>query len=455
MDEVLIQTLVHIVNPQNAIIEGPALLEYGSDATKISFRPDLVLFPSTPAEIVEIVKLANQHRFPVVPRGAGTGMSGGALPVRGGVVIGLERMDRILEIDPKDGLCVVEPGVKTLSLQREVERYGLFYPPDPASAKDCTIGGNIAECAGGLRAVKYGVTRDYVLGLEVVLPSGELIVTGGKTLKGVVGYDLTRLMVGSEGTLGIVTKAILKLIPKPETKATIFACFPNNLLAVGSLFGVLQKGILPSAYEFMDHLSYSCLREKIGLRIPYKEASFTIVELDGRKEQVQADLRDTLRVLETTGKILDFGYEGECQWIWDLRRELSPSLYRLRPNKANEDVAVPRARLSELLDIIGQISKETGLPIPVFGHIGDGNLHVNIMYDKAKESEAAIIPSTIRKLLGKVLELGGTISGEHGIGITKAPYLDMELSSAQLKALKAIKAALDPNNIMNPYKIIT
>jgi len=453
MNDSLKKELVAIVGEANAIEDPNLSMPYGADATKLYYPPDLVLFPQNAQEMSQILILANRFRFPVVPRGAGTGMSGGAVPIGGGVVLSLERMDKILELDAKDGVCVVEPGVKTLQLQVKARELNMFYPPDPASSKECTIGGNLAECAGGLRAIKYGVTREYVLGLEAVLPTGDVITTGARTHKGVVGYDLTRLLVGSEGTLGILTKAILKLLPLPEAKATLLAAFEGVDKAMEYLFDVLGSGILPSAAEFMDRLSYWCVSDELNLLIPYDKPVLLIFEVDGRKFQVKKDLEILLGIAKRYGIVIAHAFDDEAEDIWNVRRELSPSMYKLKPNKLSEDIVVPRTKIVQMLSTIEQISENLDLPIPVFGHIGDGNLHVNIMYDANQEEEKQKIPLAVEGIFKEVIKLKGTISGEHGVGITKMPYLSMELSPKHIEVMKGIKKVFDPNNILNPHKI--
>ncbi len=439
---------VHILCHQRA-------LEYGKDGTRLSYKPDLVVLPGTPEEIREILRLANIYGFPVIPRGAGTGMSGGALPVKGGVILSMERFTRIIELSPEDGVALVEVGVTTERLQREAESVGLYYPPDPASARECTIGGNIAECAGGLRAIKYGVTRDYVLGLEIVIPKGEIMYTGARTLKGVVGYDLTRLLIGSEGTLAVITKAWLRLIPRPESKATAVAVFPGVGQAMDCLFKILSSGILPSGAEFVDRVSFECARELWPYDLERDIGAILILELDGRYEQVKQDLLGLEWIISHfSGDLLLSTMDQDlAKEAWEFRRALSQSMYRLRPNKTSEDVVVPRSRLKDIMRFIEELSAETRLPIPVFGHAGDGNLHVNILYDESLEEEREKVPRVIRRLFEKVLDLGGTISGEHGIGITKAGYLGMELDNHQIQLMKDIKRVFDPNNILNPHKI--
>lgn len=455
ISETVLQELSRIVGPGHMKSLPEDLTDYSKDATKLQFMPDAVVFPGNAEEISQILVLANRERFPVIPRGAGSGISGGALPTKGGLVLTMDRFDRILSIDQDNLITRVESGVITARLQEEVEKVGLFYPPDPASVKISSIGGNIAECAGGLRAVKYGVTRDYVLGLTVVLPTGEIIQTGVETVKGVVGYDLTRLIVGSEGTLAVVTSVILRLVPKPATQRTMLSFFPDVLSAVQAVSNIIRNRIVPSVMEFMDKLSIDCVREETGFPIPHETGALLLIEVDGHENMVSQEakrIQDTCTRSGATHFQASSG-EEEAERLWEARRNASPSMMRLRPNKVSEDVVVPRTRLPELVLFLGQLGEKYGIPIPAFGHAGDGNLHVNIMYDENVRQEKENVGAVVKDLFRKVINMGGTISGEHGIGITKAPYLDMEISGPSLDLMVRVKKAFDPNNILNPGKI--
>lgn len=431
------------------------LLEYASDGTKMEALPEAVAFPGSSEEISRILSLANRHLFPVIPRGAGSGKSGGALPVMGGLVLSMDRFNRVLDIDRENLVAEVEPGAITSHFQEEVEKLGLFYPPDPASIRISTIGGNVAECAGGMRAVKYGVTRDYVLGLKVVLPTGEIIKTGVRTAKGVVGYDLTRLIIGSEGTLAVITSILLRLIPKPLSKKTMVIFFRDLALAVKTVSHIITNRIVPSAIELMDRHCIECVRDEIDLPLPRATDALLLVELDGEPAQIETQaerLRDICMDRGAIG-IESAGSDEDSDRLWDVRRYVSESIFKLRPDKVSEDVVVPRSRMAELVSFLGSLGKKYHLPIPAFGHAGDGNIHVNIMFDGKKPQEAGAVEKVVKELFRKVLDMGGTISGEHGIGLTKAPYLGMELPPAAIDLMVRLKRAFDPNEILNPGKI--
>lgn len=431
------------------------LICYGYDATNLEGPAELVVFPRTAGEISEILKLANQYQFPVVPRGMGTGMTGGSVPIQGGVVVAMTRFNRVLEIDQKNLIAVVEPGVITGDFQKQVEALGFFYPPDPASLLYCTIGGNAAECAGGLRAVKYGVTKDYVLGLEVVLPTGEIISTGVRTVKGVVGYDLTKLFVGSEGTLGIITKIILRFIPLPEARQTLMVVFRKVEDAATAVSNIISAKIIPSILEFMDNASIRCVEDYLHLGLPIDAGALLLIEVDGDREvlpkyiqkidQITRDLdRYEMKVAEN---------EKETEALWKARKALSPATYRLNPTKVNEDITVPRDQIATFIKEAERIAEKSHLKMVNFGHAGDGNIHTTLMIDGKNEDERKRAEAAIEEIFKLTLRLGGTLSGEHGVGLTKAAYIDLELSPATIDVMKKIKKVLDPNNILNPGKI--
>jgi glycolate oxidase len=415
----------------------------------------LIVFPRTPQQISEILKLANQSHFPVIPRGAGTGFTGGTLPVEGGVVLVLTKMNKILRIDPENLLAIVEPGVVTYDLQQEVEKISLFYPPDPASLKTSTLGGNVAECAGGPRAVKYGVTKDYVLGLEVVLPTGEIISTGVQTVKSVVGYDLTKLLVGSEGTLGVITKIILRLLPLPKAKRTMLAIFPTIEAAAKTVSQIISSRIIPTTLEFMDNATIRCVEDYLHMGLPVEAGALLIIEVDGAPEALQGEIEEIQKIcqanqaLET--KVAKDKQEAED--LWKARRAVSSAVVKLNPTKINEDVTVPRSKVADILRRVEAISKKHNLIIVNFGHAGDGNIHVNVLIDRRKPGEEDRAHVAVKEIFKAALDLGGTLSGEHGIGITKAPYLTMELGDMGVEVMKRIKKSFDPNNVLNPGKI--
>lgn len=447
--------LVQILGREHILTDTRDLLPFSHDATNQDFIPDAVAFPKDADQISKILRLANEEIFPVIPRGAGSGMSGGAVAVHGGLVLSMEKLNRILLIDEENLLAKVEPGVVTVRLQEEVEKRGLFYPPDPASLDVSTIGGNVAECAGGPRAVKYGVTRDYVMGLKVVLPTGEIIATGVETAKGVVGYDLTRLIVGSEGTLAIIVEIILRLLPKPEMKRTMLIRFSDIAASARCVSKIIKEKIIPTTIEFMDSLSVECVRDQVPFELPQEESTLLLIELDGDSDQIDRDTRRIEALCRQMGSV-EFRLaknKGEAEELWKARRNLSPSLQRLRPHKINQDVVVPRNRLADFVIALSGIGRRYGLPIPSFGHAGDGNIHVNIMFNKDDSDEAKRAHQALQEILRLTLELKGTLSGEHGVGISKKPYIGMEIAPTALELMRKIKKAFDPNGILNPGKI--
>lgn len=448
----ILKELGAIVGPANLSTSPEELIVYSYDATQRESLPWAIVRPASSTEVSGILKLANRERFPVVPRGAGTGMSGGSVPIRGGVVLSLERMHRILEIDNRDFIAVVEPGVITADLQREAEARGLFYPPDPASHKFCTLGGNVAECAGGLRAVKYGVTKDYILALEVVLPTGEIITTGARTAKSVAGYDLTRLIVGSEGTLGIVTRIILKLLPQPESVRTLAAFFTDTQTAAVVASDIMAAGILPRALELVDHAALQAVEKYLKQDLSHGAGAMLLVEVDGNAESTAREADKISGMLSRAGalRIDRADTKAEQERVWKARRSISAALYAIKPKKVNEDIVVPRSRIADILREVDAIGRKYGLLIVNFGHAGDGNIHVNIMLDEAEMPKAEI---AVKEIFEATLRLGGSISGEHGIGLSKAAYLPMEAGPDAIAAMKRIKQALDPNDVLNPGKI--
>ena len=447
------------------IVGGPFVLQdlssreiYGTDGTRQGAPADLVVLPGTTHEVSQIVRLCSGSRVPIVARGAGTGYTGGAVPTRGGVVLSLERMNRILEVDQLNLLARVQPNVITGDLQDEVEKVGLFYPPDPASLRQSAIGGNVAECAGGPRAFKYGTTRRYVLALEAVLPTGEVIHTGSKAVKNVVGYDLTQLLVGSEGTLAIITEITLRLIPRPEARATLLAEFADITHAVDAVTQLIHRRVVPAAVELVDGPSLAALAAHAGrLMATPGTGAVLIVEVDGSHAAVGPDILLVEDACRAAGSILlkRAASDAERDDLWQLRRELSPALKKISNIKLNNDIVVPRGRIPELFTLVKEIEAESGLPIASFGHAGDGNIHVNIMIPENGDVAEATVRGerAVRRLFEGVVALEGSISGEHGIGFTKAPYLGLELSPEEIAVMKRVKSAFDPYGILNPGKI--
>lgn len=431
------------------------MLCYSYDATRIERLPDALLMPKSRDEVASILRIANSEKIPVIPRGAGSGFAGGSVPAQGGIIVSLQRMDEIVEVNRKDFYIVAEPGAVTRNIQKAAEAEGSFYPPDPSSVNFCTIGGNISTGAGGARGVKYGTTKDYVMGLEVVLPTGDIIFTGTRAPRSVAGYDLTRLLVGSEGTLGIITKAILRLIPLPEKTVTVAAIFTSIHDAITAVDHIIMSGVRPSVIEFMDSSSISVVRELLPESVREKGEAMVISEVDGPGTQVEEGLQRIEDLCRKSGAIIvsTARTPQDREKLWTARRSVSPALYKINPTKINEDIVVPRSRLSELMNGIGMISSANRVQIVSFGHAGDGNLHINVMTDDKNEEEFRRAKQAVYELFELTLRLGGSISGEHGIGMTKSPFLPMEVSDKVIGIMKGIKQTFDPNNILNPGKI--
>lgn len=447
--------LEKIVGSRNFTMNPADLALYSYDASNQPSKPEAVIHPSTTEEVAQIMKVASAFEFPVTPRGAGAGFTGGSVPVRGGLVLTTKRMNRIIEIIPDDLIAITEPGVITEDLQREVERYGLFYPPDPASKEFSTIGGNVAESAGGPRAFKYGVTSHYLLGLEAVLPDGTVITTGSKTIKNVVGYNLTSLIAGSEGTLAIITSITLRLIPKPPFTKTIQLLFADVESAAKTISSIIASKIVPTTMEIMDDYCIDLANKYASAKLPDGVHSAIIIECDGEEYEVAKEIEKIIAIAGKEGckRALAAGDSEEAEKLWKVRRSLSPIIARLWDVKVNEDIVVPRSRIPDAMRFIKHLQKKYRLDIPTFGHAGDGNLHVNIMYNKGDIGADQRAKDTARELFEFVVSIDGSISGEHGIGITKAPFLKIELSDEEIALLKRVKAAFDPKGILNPGKI--
>ncbi|CAG0942126.1 glycolate oxidase [Candidatus Brocadiaceae bacterium] len=429
---------------------------YSYDGSKQKYVPDVVVRPQSTQHVSTILQFAHEHEIPVYPRGAGSGLTGGAVPVRGGIVLDFTQMNRIVEIIPEDLTATVEPGVVTQTLQSEVAKHKLFYPPDPASAPFSTIGGNVAECSGGITGLKYGVTRDYILSLEVVLADGSIIHTGRKTLKSVTGYDLTRLFVGSEGMLGIFTQITVKLLPLPEKIETLLVFFATPQDAVKSASQIIFNNLLPRALEFIDKSSITCIKGyKQEIQIPEEVNALLLIDIDGKETSVKAEasLIEKIVLENRALTVIPAKSPKERDALWEVRRAISPALYNIAPYKINEDICVPRSRILEILDRIADIHKRyPSLKVASFGHIGDGNIHVNVMYDKG-DKQKALAERMIEEILRNTVEVGGTISGEHGIGNVKSAFLSLEIPPRELEIMKNIKQLLDPKGILNPGKM--
>ena len=455
--EGLAEALVARLGAEHVRLDETSRTIYGTDALKRGHPADVVVFPGTTEDVAAVVRTCAERRVPIVPRGGGTGYTGGSVPVEGGVVVSLERMNRILDIDEANLVAVVEPNVVTGDLQDAVERVGLFYPPDPASLRQSVIGGNVAECAGGPRAFKYGTTKRYVLGLEAVLPTGEIIETGGKVVKNVVGYDLTQLLVGSEGTLAIITKIILRLVPKPPAQSTLRATFPDVESSVAAVVNIIRARVVPAALELVDGDSLEAVATYLNVRTlaPEGTEALLLIEVDGIAATIDEEavrVADACRAAGAT-EVLRARDDDERQELWRVRRELSLSLKTIASLKFNHDVVVPKGRIPELFALVREIRQRYRLRIPCFGHAGDGNIHVNIMVDKDDADEIARAHQAEHDLFAGVVALEGSISGEHGIGFAKARFMPLELSADEIGLMKRIKRAFDPDGILNPGKI--
>lgn len=434
--------------------ERDILEAYSSDASEVEPQcPEALVRTSDPKEVSAVLMAASEHQVPVTARGAGTGRVGGAVPVSGGIVLSFEAASAIKDIDTKQGIAVVEPGVVTGDLHRAAEAVGLFYPPDPNSWATCTLGGNIATNAGGPRAFKYGVTREYVLGVNAVTGSGSVLQLGRRTRKGVTGYDLTALMVGSEGTLGIVTEATLKLIPMPQQVCALMVYLPSQEMITRTVFALASRRIVPRCVELLDEETLEVARVEAGLDVPQGARAMLLVELDGDEQSVDRDLERVGNELLELGALDIFvaATATDRERVWASRREMSHTLRTLAKNKMSEDVVVPVPRLGELLDRTRALAEVSGTRLPSYGHAGDGNLHVNFLWDDPEDWPR--VKHGIESLFREVLALGGTLSGEHGIGVLKAPYLPLEQSPAVIDMQEQIKALFDPKGILNPGKI--
>ena len=449
------RALMEIVGEENftdALID---LISYSSDASEHRHRPDGAVWPKTTEQVSEILNLANEHKFPVIPRGAGTGLAGGVVAERGGIVMDMGRMNRIIKIGIEDRLAVVQPGVVYDQLAKALAHYGFFFPPDPASGKAATLGGNVATNAGGLKGAKYGTTRDYVLGLAVVLPDGAVLRTGSKCMKSVSGFDLTRLFVGSEGTLGVITEIILKINPKPQTTSASSAAFDSIEDAAKAISEVMRSGIIPSALEILDDQCILALNRDADLGLP-EVAAIVLAETDGHtREETNYQIDRIIDVFRRNNakEIKRAQSAEETEKLWAARKSIGGILFRLSYNMLAEDVTVPISKVPKMLKAIQAISKRHNVLIATLGHLGDGNLHPNIIFDGRNPGERARAAKATDDLFRAAIELGGTLTGEHGIGLAKADFMPLEHSTVAIKVMRNIKTLFDPNNILNPGKM--
>ncbi|MGB8657930.1 MAG: FAD-linked oxidase C-terminal domain-containing protein [Candidatus Zixiibacteriota bacterium] len=456
MREDLENGLTQLFKKDQVLISPEEKLCYSYDATNKSFLPDAVVLPRSTDDVVRLMKFAHQHKIAVVPRGAGSGYTGGSLPVRGGIVVSFEQMTKVLELNKEKKYAIIEPGVVTQEFADYVSKFGLLYPPDPSSLKFSTLGGNVAECAGGLKGRKYGVTKNYVLGIEAVLSDGEVIKTG--ILDGGNGssYDLTGLVIGSEGTLALVTKIALKLLDKPQFEETVLASFSRMEDAAEVVAAITASGVIPSILEFIDGDTLKCVLEYVKLDNIEKSEAVLLIEVDGNdKNEVQEELQRVLDICrEKRAKSLDVAKTKEDKdKLWKVRRSISASLLRIAPTKVNEDICVPASKLPPMVQAIKEISKKNQVSINTFGHAGDGNLHVTFMCDSRNHEQMERVEKAVDELFRRTLDLGGTLSGEHGIGVTKAKYLEWEVGKEGIELMRKIKSAFDPEQIINPGKM--
>lgn len=447
-----------LLGEDNAFFDEAHKRAYSYDATRKSFLPDGVLFPRDENDVSAILKYCNENKIIIIPRGSGSGFTGGALAVNGGLVMSFEKhMNKILEIDLENLVARVQPGVINSALQKEVAKFGLFYPPDPASMDYSSLGGNVSENAGGMRAAKYGITKDYVMALRAVLPSGEIIRAGKRTIKDVAGYNIAGILIASEGSLAVITEITLKLIALPKLKKTAMGVFDSVQSAMNAVYKSLSKGVTPVSMEFLDRLSIQAVEQKFAKGLPQNAGAILICDVDGNvSEGVEADLAVLKESFLSCGAS-EFKVakdEAEAADIWFARRNCSQSINIYGTLKLNEDITVPRSKLPELLQGIEKIADKYGFKVPCFGHTGDGNVHTNVMVpDKNDAKQVEKGHEAITEIFKLAVSLGGTLSGEHGIGISKAPFMYLAFTEAEMNLFRAIKKAFDPNNILNPFKM--
>jgi D-lactate dehydrogenase len=452
LDKTLIRQFEAIVG-ENGIFTDPAdCLPYGYDNSRLQATPQAVLFAQEHDQVVAIVKLCNQLRIPLIPRGKGTGTTGATVPQQGGVVLSLERMKRILELDVDNRLVRVEPGVTNKQLQDHIAEEGFFWPPDPSSAAVCTIGGNLAYNSAGPRAVKYGTPRENTLGLKAVTGRGDTITTGVRTTKGVVGYDLTRLLIGSEGTLAIITEATLKLTPKPQTKRTLQATYRDIHSAANAVSSIMRQAVIPCALEFMDGTALAMVRDFSDLQLDSRVGALLMIEVDGSEHSIKEDVEALARAANTEGllEIHTAETQEEITRLWKTRKALSPALRNIAPKKINEDIVVPVSSIPNLVESLQKLSQESGITIVNFGHAGNGNIHVNLLLDPTDPKQVEAGDYCLKSLFSLVLGLGGTLSGEHGVGVVKRAFVEQEIEPTALNLMHAIKRQFDPHQILNP-----
>ena len=458
MNNILKDKIKRIVSSENYFDSQEDKLSYSFDGTPIfQHLPEAVVLPKDEEQISQIVRLANQEKFNIVPRGAGTGLSGGAVPVENSVVVVMTKWNNILEIDTQNLTATVQPGLVTGTLQKEVEKFDLFYPPDPGSLNVCTIGGNVANNAGGLRGLKYGVTKNYVLGTEMILPNGELLKTGGKNMKDVAGYNLRDFIVGSEGTLGIITKILLKLIPKPQQSITILAYFDKLIDSAKSVSKIISSHIVPSMMEFLDNTTINCVEDFTKIGLPRNSEAILLIEVDGRGSEVREDANTIKEILKKNNAsfVKEAESEEEALNLKSARRSAFSALARKRPTTILEDATVPRSELPVMIEKVTEAAKKFDIMIGNFGHAGDGNLHPTCLTDERNNDEITRAHNAFDFIFNEAIKLGGTITGEHGTGLAKKQFLEKATGIPAVEMMKQIKNAIDPNNVINPGKIFS
>lgn len=457
MDKKHFNHFKNIVGAENIYEDKAHLIAYSYDATREHFEPDAVIFPRSEEDISNILKYCNENKINIVPRGAGSGFTGGAIPSEGGIVLAFERhMNKILEIDMKNMVAIVQPGVINMDLQKAVEEVGLFYPPDPASQDYSTIGGNVNENAGGMRAAKYGITKDYVMAIRAVLPNGDIIKAGKRTIKDVAGYNIAGILIASEGTLAVTTEVTLKLLSKPKMTKTAMGIFSSVTQAMEAVYKTMAGGVTPVAMEFLDNLTIRAVEQVYNKGLPVDAGAILVTDVDGNLENdldFQLDLIEKIFKENGCTEFKRAQNKQEAADLWFARRNASQSLSIYGSKKLNEDVTVPRAVLPELLTAFNAIAKKYNINIPCFGHTGDGNVHTNVMVDGSDPEQVKIAYQAIEEVFQATVDLGGTLSGEHGIGIAKAPYMSMAFTQEEMNLFNTIKKAFDPNNILNPHKM--
>ncbi|WP_425388192.1 FAD-binding oxidoreductase [Alicyclobacillus ferrooxydans] len=456
MDESLIRQFREIVGNTYVLDSIQERFSYSYDATPLyQSMPDLVIQPGDTEEIAAILKLASQHRIPIVSRGAGSNLSGGTVPVEGGIVLHLNRMNELMEIDTDNLTSTFQPGLVTADLHKAVEAKGLFYPPDPGSMRVSTLGGNVAECAGGMRGLKYGTTKDYVMGVQAVLPDGSVVRFGGKNAKDVAGYDITRLLVGSEGTLAVITEITAKLLPLPESTQTLVAYFRSLVDAAKTVSAIIAAKILPSSMEFLDHGTMHVVEDFSHIGLPLDMEAMLLIQQDGSTLQVEEDIERIASLCRSSGavEVRMAATPQEGDELMTARRAALSALARVRPTTILEDATVPRAKLAEMVEQVNAIAKKYNVEICTFGHAGDGNLHPTCLTDERDKEEIERVEQAFEEIFHAAIKLGGTVTGEHGVGLAKARYLELKVGHEGLELMKRVKQAFDPLGIMNPGKM--